>query len=274
MSAGNGSASGGSAVSSRPCWWTCSAALRFGDQGRFHPLKYISGLARAIERLGGKIYCGNRVNDVTGGDPEQHELCRAQTDSGPAVSAKAIVVATNTPAPINDWAGIYTKQASYRTYIVGMRIPKGSVTDALYWDTLDPYHYVRIDASAGDASHDILIIGGEDHKTGQVADTEECFARLGQTLVEIIPEARITHRWSGQVIETNDGLPYIGQTAERQFVATGFAGNGMTFGTVGAMMACDAVLGRESPWQDLFSVSRKKLRGGAWDESVDALLNS
>jgi nitrite reductase/ring-hydroxylating ferredoxin subunit len=66
-------------------------------------------------------------------------------------------------------------------------------------------------------------------------------------------------------VETNDGLPYIGETAERQFVATGFSGNGMTFGTLAAMMACDAVLGRENPWQDLLSVNRKKVRGGTWD---------
>ena len=63
------------------------------------------------------------------------------------------------------------------------------------------------------------------------------------------------------MIETPDGLPYIGETAEAQFVATGFGGNGMTFGTLGAMMAVDAVLGRKNPWQELFSPDRKKLRG-------------
>jgi Rieske Fe-S protein len=67
------------------------------------------------------------------------------------------------------------------------------------------------------------------------------------------------------VIETNDGLPYMGETAERQFVSTGYAGNGMTFGTIGALLAHDAALGRENPWADLFSVNRKKVIGGAWD---------
>ena len=75
----------------------------------------------------------------------------------------------------------------------------------------------------------------------------------------------MTHRWSGQVIETPDGLPYIGETAEHQFAATGFSGNGMTFGTLGGMMAADHVLGRRNPWSDLFDPGRTKLRHAAWD---------
>jgi Rieske Fe-S protein len=67
------------------------------------------------------------------------------------------------------------------------------------------------------------------------------------------------------VIETNDGLPLIGEIVKRQFVATGFAGNGMTFGTLGGMMACDWVKGRANPWRELLDAGRKKVRGGAWD---------
>ena len=81
----------------------------------------------------------------------------------------------------------------------------------------------------------------------------------------MLPSAKVSHRWSGQVIETNDGLPFIGESAEKQFTATGFAGNGFTFGTLGAMMAVDAFLGKKNPWSELFNVSRKKLKGGTWD---------
>jgi glycine/D-amino acid oxidase-like deaminating enzyme len=107
--------------------------------------------------------------------------------------------------------------------------------------------------------------GGEDHKTGQVGDTEKRFRRLEQLFAAHLPTADVNDRWSGQVIETNDGLPLIGETAERQFVATGYAGNGMTFGTLGAIMACDAALGRKNPWHAQFDVGRKKLLGGTWD---------
>jgi Rieske Fe-S protein len=80
-----------------------------------------------------------------------------------------------------------------------------------------------------------------------------------------VPGVQVTHHWSGQVIETPDGLPYIGETAARQHAATGFSGNGMTFGTLGAMMAADAIAGRDNPWRELFDPSRKKIRGGLWD---------
>ena len=81
----------------------------------------------------------------------------------------------------------------------------------------------------------------------------------------MFPSAEVKHRWSGQVIETNDGLPLIGETSDRQFVSTGYSGNGMTFGTLGAIMARDAALGRTNPWRALFDVSRKKIVSGAWD---------
>jgi Rieske Fe-S protein len=120
--------------------------------------------------------------------------------------------------------------------------------------------------------YDYAILGGEDHKTGQEADPESCFARLEAKLTQLLPGAAVDHKWTGQVIETNDGLPYIGETGEKQFVATGFAGNGMTFGTLGAMMATDRILGRKNPWQELFDVGRNKLKGGTWDylkENID-----
>jgi Rieske Fe-S protein len=143
------------------------------------------------------------------------------------------------------------------------------VPEALFWDTADPYRYVRVDRHP---DHDFVIVGGEDHKTGQVSDTGQCYRRLEATAKTLFPQMEITNRWSGQVIETNDGLPFIGETAERQFTATGFAGNGMTFGTLGAMMARDHILGLKNPWRELFDVGRTKIKGGVWDylkENVD-----
>jgi Rieske Fe-S protein len=120
--------------------------------------------------------------------------------------------------------------------------------------------------------HDRIIFGGEDHKTGQAPNTEECFRALAARATSIFPGLELTHRWSGQVVETNDGVPFIGETSDRQFAATGFAGNGTTFGTLAAMMARDSVLGLKNPWSELFDVGRTKIKGGAWDyvkENVD-----
>jgi nitrite reductase/ring-hydroxylating ferredoxin subunit len=110
-----------------------------------------------------------------------------------------------------------------------------------------------------------VIFGGRDHKTGQVDDTAERFRSLEATLLKVLPNAVVDRRWSGQVIETNDGLPLIGEIDERQHIATGFAGNGMTFGTIAALMIRDAIEQRDNPWKELFSVDRRKFRGGAWD---------
>jgi Rieske Fe-S protein len=140
-------------------------------------------------------------------------------------------------------------------------VPKGAVPEALFWDTASPYHYLRLDARP---RGDYVIFGGADHKTGQQADPNKCYAHLKKLLASIVPAAKVQDRWSGQVVETHDGLPLIGETAPHQFVATGFAGNGMTFGTLSAMMAVDALQGRKNPWRELFDVNRKKL-SALWD---------
>jgi hypothetical protein len=150
----------------------------------------------------------------------------------------------------------------YSTYAVGARIPKGQWPEALVWDSQDPYLYLRIDSHG---AYDFAILGGADHKTGQTADTRDAFADMEHTLLRLLPDAAVTHQWSGQVIETRDGLPYIGHTAPGQFIATGFSGNGMTFGTLGAIMARDALTGTRNPWSDLFSASRTHVVRGLGD---------
>src|SRR5262249_52034368 len=130
------------------------------------------------------------------------------------------------------------------------------------WDTQDPYHYLRVEPRR---DHDYVIFGGEDHKTGQVRDTNGCFDRLERTLRSMIGGVEITHRWAGQVVEAVDGLPYIGEAAAQQFTCTGFSGNGLTFGTLGGMMAADWIAGRKNPWSHLFDPGRTRLAAGVWN---------
>lgn len=233
--------------------------IRFSNQAKFHPLAYLAGLARAIDGDGSAIFEQSEVSEV-----EAEPL--AAVVHGKKIKCDYLVIATH--VPLMGKTGLLratlfqTKLAPYSSYVVGAHLPKGTLSEAMYWDTSNPYYYLRVDRQP---KFDYVIFGGADHKTGQKRSTSACFAQVESRLKTIIPGAKVTERWSGQVIETNDGLPFIGETAERQFVATGFAGNGMTFGTLGAMMACDAVLGRENPWQQLFAVDRKKLRGGLWN---------
>ena len=156
---------------------------------------------------------------------------------------------------------LQTKLALYTSYVVAGRMPRGKVPDALFWDTKDPYDYLRVQPRG---NHDFVIFGGEDHKTGQVKETTDCYERLEGKLKSLLPDIEVTHRWCGQVIETPDGLPYIGGRGDRQYIATGFSGNGMTFGTVAAMIASDAILGRKNPWTELFDPSRSAIRRGPW----------
>jgi glycine/D-amino acid oxidase-like deaminating enzyme/nitrite reductase/ring-hydroxylating ferredoxin subunit len=233
--------------------------VRFPEQAMFHPLHYCSALLKLLDGDGSYVFENADVEEIEG-DP-----IRIKTKSG-TISCQKVIVATHTPlmgkSGMVSAALFQSKLSPYTSYAVGARLPKASIDDALYWDTADPYTYLRLDRLP---NYDYSILGGEDHKTGQADQSEKRFARLEKTLLKIFPNAKPDARWSGQVIETNDGLPFIGETTENQFVATGFSGNGMTFGTLSAMMARDWVQEKRNPWSELFSPSRKKLRGGVWN---------
>lgn len=229
-------------------------ALRFPRQAQFHPLDYLTGVTRAFKRYGGQICSETHASGITGGAE-----ARVETSFGPVVRCDAIVVATNTL--VNDRVAIHTKQAPYVTYVIGMQVPKGSVTRALFWDTPDPYHYVRLQSAD---RHDLLIVGGEDHKTGQENDGRERFGRLEQWTRERFPQVgEVDFRWSGQVMEPVDGIAFIGRNPlddDNVFIATGDSGQGMTHGTIAGMLLTDLLQGRKNRWQDLYCPSRITLR--------------
>ena len=222
--------------------------LRFPRLAQFHPLSYLSALASALERLGGTIYGKTRVTGVEPGPP-----ARIATDGNHTVTADFVVCATNTP--VIDWLVIHSKQAAYRTFAIGARIT-GSIPLGLYWDTADPYHYVRL-------ADGVLIVGGEDHKTGQADDGDERLARLESWTRERFPVGPAEFKWSGQVMEPVDGLAYIGRNPGDKghvFVATGDSGHGMTHGTIAGMLITDLILGRANEWERLYDPSRKSLK--------------
>ena len=236
-----------------PIDYDTGPALRFPNQAQFHPLKYLAGLALAIERLGGRIYCSSHAAEIKGGDN-----AKVTCTNGAAVTAGAIVVATN--SPVNDLFAIHTKQAAYQTYVIAGRVPRGSVTRALYWDTPNPYHYVRLQDL--DEGFDLLIVGGEDHKTGQRDDADTRFANLENWSRERFPLQEVIYRWSGEVLEPIDGLAFIGRNPldkDNVYIATGDSGNGMTHGTIAGILITDLIAGRENAWEKLYEPSRKTL---------------
>lgn len=232
--------------------------LMFPDQAQFHPMKYISGLAGAVVRLGGQIFTETRAEDI------KKDGARA---NGYTIRAKNIVVATNTP--VNDLVTMHTKQYAYRTYVVAMNIHKGSMPYSLWWDTGDqdskwdskPYHYVRIEDL--DNEHDLLIAGGEDHRVGQSESDnlsqEERYSRLESWAREKCPSAeKVLYKWSGQIMEPIDSVAFIGKNPgdDNIYIITGDSGNGMTHGTIGGLLITDLINGNYNPWKDLYDPGR------------------
>jgi glycine/D-amino acid oxidase-like deaminating enzyme/nitrite reductase/ring-hydroxylating ferredoxin subunit len=230
--------------------------LRYPRQAQFHPMKYLDGLATAIKRLGGQIFTHSEGVEVRGGHP-----AHVRTSQGFTVKCDSVVVATN--VPINNKITIHTKLAPHRTYIAGIIVPPEMVEPALFWDTAAPYHYVRFVKDPSTAE-DILLVGGEDHRTGQDADPENHFSRLRDWLrVRFDLDAPLVTRWSGQIIEPVDGLAYIGRNPgdhDNVYIITGDSGHGLTHGTLAGRLITDLILGHANPWAEIYDPARLHLR--------------
>jgi glycine/D-amino acid oxidase-like deaminating enzyme/nitrite reductase/ring-hydroxylating ferredoxin subunit len=236
--------------------------IRFGNQAQFHPLKYIKGLCGVIEKEGGKIYTGTHAKEIAADG--------ITTDKGFKVSAKHVVVATNTP--VHNMYVPHFKQYPYRTYVVGAKIKKDSLPKYLWWDTGDfsmnkdipPYHYVRTQEL--DKEHDLLIVGGEDHPTG-LADIEdrpeeERYKAVEDWASNYFGASDFVYRWSGQIMETMDCIAYIGKNPfdkDNMYIVTGDSGNGLTHGTIAGTLITDLINGRENKYAKVYDPSRFKL---------------
>jgi Rieske Fe-S protein len=203
---------------------------------------------------------------------EDGEPARVLIDAGREIRAQHVIVATNTP--FVDRVVMHTKQAALRTYVGGFEIPRGGFPPVLLWDMEDPYHYVRVVRNVGDG--EILIVGGEDHKTGQDDDPDPRFSRLIEWSRNHFPGlGNVKYRWSGQVMEPVDGLAYLGRNPgdDNVYVITGDSGHGMTHGTLGGLIVSDLIAGRENPWAALYDPARKTLRaaGTFIDENTNVV---
>lgn len=226
-------------------------SLRFPRQARFHPTKYLAGLAKALHRRGARLYGDTCVEAIEHGRGEI-----VLKTSGGEVRVTDVVVATN--SPVNLRVAIHTKQAPYRTYVIAAKVPAGSLLDALYWDTLDPYHYVRLQPAS--ANEDIVIVGGEDHKSGEADDGQARFAALEQWTRARLPMiGEITHRWSGQVLEPMDFTGFIGRSPDEEhvFLVSGDSGQGMTNGMVAGLLIADLMTIGGNSWEAVYLPERK-----------------
>jgi glycine/D-amino acid oxidase-like deaminating enzyme/nitrite reductase/ring-hydroxylating ferredoxin subunit len=227
-------------------------ALKYLRQATFHPLKYLRGLANEVASHQGEFYAGTTVTEIA---KNEDGTITVKCDGG-LVTAKAAVVATN--SPISNLFALHTKMAPYRSYAMAFEIKAGALPDALYWDTLDPYHYVRL--QPGDQQKDYVIVGGGDHKSGEADDATLRFDALGAWARNLIPAlGEETHRWSGQVLETIDYAAFIGRNPGNKniYVHTGDSGQGITHGVVGSLLNSALILRKKTRWADVYDPGRK-----------------
>jgi glycine/D-amino acid oxidase-like deaminating enzyme/nitrite reductase/ring-hydroxylating ferredoxin subunit len=247
-----------------------TGSLRYRNQATFHPLRYLRGLAEQIVKRGGRLYADTCVSEVK----DNGNGVTVTTDQGRKIDATAAVIATN--SPINDRVALHTKLAPYRTYAMCFTLPKDALPDALYWDTMDPYHYVRQQPGPGSVNY--LIVGGADHKSGEANDAAARFEALEAWIRNLLPDVgKETHRWSGQVLDTIDYASFTGiNPGDRNvFVHTGDSGQGITHGAMAGILLADLIASGSSPWRQLYEPSRKPAKGALnfVKENVTAVKN-
>ena len=223
------------------------------NQAKFHPLKYLKALYEILEKRGVEFY-ETEVHSVEEHGPKV--ICEGD---GATLSSLACVVATH--SPFLNRLRLHTKLYPYLTYVVAAEVPKKSVANELFWESSQAYHYVRLYEKP---DSDVLIIGGEDHKCGQEENPQRRFRRLEKWAIEHYPQIKqFDLHWSGQVLETMDGLAYIGKNpgSKNIYVATGFSGNGLTYGTLSALLIRDLILEKNNAWTRLYRPTRINLYG-------------
>jgi glycine/D-amino acid oxidase-like deaminating enzyme/nitrite reductase/ring-hydroxylating ferredoxin subunit len=232
--------------------WPVAAAIRVEGQAEYHPRRYLIALAKAIPGGGSQVFERSRAIAVAGGK----EHVRISTTRG-ELTADQVVVATH--FPFLDRGGYFARMHAERSYGLGLYLERGArAPQGMYLSTESPSHTVR---SHPTAKGEMVITGGESHKTGQGGDTAERVARLERWARERFDVRSIEYRWSTQDNMPVDGVPYIGRLApfqKRLWVATGFMKWGLTNGTAAGMILTDLIAGRDNPWASLFDSTRFK----------------
>ena len=222
---------------------------RIKGQAQFQPLDYVFGLARAFEAAGGLLLTGCRVTAVEEGDELEVSTTRG------TFNARNLIWATHIPPGVNL---LHFRAAPYRSYVMGLILNNDAYPQALAYDMENPYHYYSTHNIHG---QNYLIAGGEDHKTAHEDNTEECFRRLESYLRKHFDVKEVSFKWSSQYYEPADGLPYIGNfpgNGDNIYAATGFGGNGLTYGTLSAIMLSDMITKTNSEFISLFDPNRMK----------------
>jgi Rieske Fe-S protein len=209
----------------------------------------VHALAKAFENAGGVILQQCRVEDV-----EENDQIEIVTTKG-NFRANFLIYATHIPPGVNL---LHLRCAPWRSYAMAVTLKNKNYPDDLIYDMYDPYHYIR---SQKINNKTYLIIGAEDHKTGHVENTNECFLKLEAYVRKYFDVDEVVNKWSSQYFEPTDALPYIGHLPGHDgniLVASGYGGNGITYSHVAAVTLRDIITNQENPLINLFDPNRIK----------------
>lgn len=224
-------------------------AVKFHNQGQFHPRKYLLSLAEHIVKEGGLIFEGTQIDDVDRGNP-----CSLNTKAGNTIKANKVVMACHYPFT-NNIGFYFARMLPQRSYILGVQI-KEELPNGMYISAESPSRSIRNQVSKEEA---LLLIGGDSHQTAHGREEKEHYINLYDFAKDLYTIEDIPYRWSTQDLMTPDDIPYIGKITrytEHVYVATGFKKWGMTTSHVAAKVISDLILKNESQWENLYKPYR------------------
>ncbi|HKG02003.1 MAG TPA: FAD-dependent oxidoreductase [Conexibacter sp.] len=243
-------------VEETPLPYAVEAAVRFEHQAELHPRRYLFALAEKLTALNG-AHVFERSHAVEVGGHEGRQVVKGP---GGRVLAERVVVATH--YPFLDRSLAFARLSPARSYAIACRIA-GRPPDGMHISGAGPTRSIRAVPLSGGTGEELLLVGGEGHKTGTESDTELRYERLEAFAREHWDVRAVEHRWSAQDPSTPDRLPYVGRLTPRSdevLMATGFAKWGLTNGTAAALLLADLCLGRKAMWADLFDPNRLTVR--------------
>ena len=235
-------------VDDTPLPFPTKGAVCIREQARFHPRKYLLALAVSLTEAGGLIFENTRAVGLK----KEGSSYRITTDRGD-IRAGHVVAATN--FPFHDPAFAFARMYQKRSYVLGIRITHPA-PQGMFISVEEPFHSVRRHPME---SGEIVLVGGQVHRTGHVCNTAGLYKRLENFARDHFDVSSIEYRWSTQDNVTVDGVPFIGNPSPMHgnfSIITGFAGWGMAHSMVAAMIVSDGILGRRNEWQDLYSPFR------------------
>lgn len=227
-------------------------ALSMTNQAQFHPLKYLSKLLNYVIDHGGQIF----ENTVAVNVEQEDSHVTVITGDGKKVTANYVLACSH--FPFYEGKGAYfTRLYAERSYVLAVKTGT-PYPGGMYLNTNQPTRSLR---SANFNGEEVILVGGEEHKTGQGPDMMNHYNNLKRFCDSLYGENgyEVLYRWSTQDLVTLDKLPYVGPITKNQeniLIATGFRKWGMTNSHVAAQIMTDKVLGQLNPYEEIYTPSR------------------